>query len=560
MRLLYTLVANLLRLPFYPLWLLARAFARPRSKWLGLKIRERVVEVAPAQAFWLRFVPGLDKRLPTSLRALRRLVDHVVKDPHVEGLSVTLPALALPWARAQSLRHELTRVRDAGKRVVVHLPDGGGHVTLFVASGGTEVLLAPGATLSTLGLAAEVRHVREALEKLGVEVQPFTCGDYKTALERFTHASMSEPQREQLTAILQGHERAFEAALAERGIVGEAFDALFERGLHRGQAAVDAKLVDGLAQADGVRRVLGPDDPKPMPAAGYLARKEARFFRRFRPAPHVAIVSVEGTIAPGPKADRWIAALREARRDPRVRGVVLHVDSPGGSALLSEQLHREVLRLRDKKPVVAYFDGVAASGGYYLATHAHAIVAQPTTITGSIGVVSARLLAEDLLSKVGVHTEVVRLRPHADLYSPARSLTDDEQALIRRELDGTYDLFLERVADGREMAPDAVRALAGGRVWTGADAADRGLVDRLGGLSVAYEEVLSRLGASFPLEPLRGPRGDRPPADPPAAVEALARGGRAWLGWLVPELATWLQLAGGKERALLWDPSLPRVE
>jgi protease-4 len=581
-RTLFALVANLVRLPFFPLWWLARVFARPRPRWIALTIRERVVEIAPPRAFWMRLVPGLETRVPTSLRALRLLADHVEKDPRLEGVVVTLPALAMPWARAQSLRDVLARFRSAGKRVVVHLPDGGGHVTLFVASAACEILLAPGATLSTLGLAAEVRHVRDALAKIGVEVEPFTCGEYKTALERFTHASMSEAQREQLEVLLRGHERALANALAERGIVGEAFDAIFERGLHRGRAAIDAKLVDGLAHADEVRLALAPSSsppsertpsertpsqadptpPAPMPAGAYLGYHEARFFRRLRRAPHVALISIEGTILPGPKSARWIAALREARRDPRVRGVVLRVDSPGGSALTSEQLHREVLRLREKKPVVACFDGVAASGGYYLATHTHAIVAQPTTITGSIGVVSARLLARELLDRVGVRTEVVRTRAHADMHSPARTLDEAERAILRRELDATYALFVERVAEGRAMAPESVLALAGGRVWSGADAADRGLVDRLGGLPVAHAEVLSRLPPherTLPLEPLRPPRGDVPPADPPAVVDALVGGGRVWLAKLAPELEA-VALSSGAERALLWAPELPTID
>jgi len=579
-RTLFALVANLVRLPFFPLWWLARTLARPRPRWIALTIRDRVVEIAPPRAFWMRFVPGLETRVPTSLRALRLLADHVEKDPRLDGVVVTLPALAMPWARAQSLRDVLVRFRAAGKRVVVHLPDGGGHVTLFVASAASEILLAPGATLSTLGLAAEVRHVRDALAKIGVEVEPFTCGEYKTALERFTHASMSDAQREQLEALLRGHERALANALAERGIVGEALDAIFERGLHRGRAAIDAKLVDGLAHADEVRLALEPNlparptdrpsdearpskpPPSPMPAGAYLGYHEARFFRRLRRAPHVALLSIEGTILPGPKSARWIAALREARRDPRVRGVVLRVDSPGGSALTSEQLHREVLRLREKKPVVACFDGVAASGGYYLATHTHAIVAQPTTITGSIGVVSARLLARELLDRVGVRTEVVRTRAHADLHSPARTLDDAERAILRRELDATYALFVERVAEGRAMAPESVLALAGGRVWSGADAADRGLVDRLGGLPLAHAEVLSRLAPherTLPLEPLRPPRGDVPPADPPAVVEAFVGGGRALLSKLAPELEA-VALSSGAERALLWAPELPTID
>ncbi|MBX3250971.1 MAG: signal peptide peptidase SppA [Myxococcales bacterium] len=623
MRLLYVFLVNVLRLALSPLWLLARALGRPRARWLSLTIRSQVLEVVPPRAFWLRFVPGAEAKIPTSLPALRRLAEHLTRDPRVEGVVVTLPPLTLPWARARSLREVFETLRAAGKRVVMHLPEGGGHATIYVASAASQVLLGPSAAVSTLGLSAEVRHYRDALAKIGVELEPFARREYKTALERFTASSMSEPQREQLGALLDTFEHAFAEALAQRGIEGAAFDALFTAGLHRGEAAVRAGLADGLAYADELPLWLGATPPalragsgatspaadpevdapaaateaaspatrareltsgastpaptispastaaaasalsptrppKLFPAGRYLAYHEARFFKRFRPAPHIALVAIEGTIMPGHRADKTIAALRIARRDPRVRGVILYVDSPGGSALTSDLIHREVVRLRERKPVVACFDGVAASGGYYVAAHADAIVARPTTITGSIGVIAGRLLAKELLERVGVRTEIVRKRPHADLYSPARPLEDDERAILERELDGIYGAFVGLVAEGRRMTPDAVDAIARGRVWSGADAVERGLVDRLGGVAAARDEVLQRLAARGPhpgplrVEPLHPTKLDVPPPEPVSPVAAL-------LASAAPELGAMLAALETPERGLLLAPSLPRI-
>jgi protease-4 len=167
----------------------------------------------------------------------------------------------------------------------------------------------------------------------------------------------------------------------------------------------------------------------------------------------------------------------------------LWVDSPGGSAEASDLIHREVVRVKEKKPVVAYFGEVAASGGYYVAAHANAIVAQPLGLTGSIGVVSARLLASTLLDRIGVRTEVLRTGPHADFHSPHRPLSDAERAILDRELDAFYEAFVALVADGRGRPVEEIEPLARGRVWLAADAHQRGLVDELGGMEVAIERL-----------------------------------------------------------------------
>jgi protease-4 len=250
-----------------------------------------------------------------------------------------------------------------------------------------------------------------------------------------------------------------------------------------------------------------------------------------------------------------------ARRDRFAVGVVLHVNSPGGSALASDQIYREIVRLREKKPVVTCMGDVAASGGYYVAAPTDAIVADATTITGSIGVVTARVVARELFDTLGIKSETIRMAPHADMLSPSRDMSVDERAIIQRETEGFYRTFVGIVADGRKRGYDEMEPLARGRVWSGKDALERGLVDKLGGMEVALDEVRSRVKLPRPildaLEPaiVRPRRLDQPPAEPQKVAQAAS----LLLG-LSPDLLPLLSLAAGGERALYLALGVPRID
>jgi protease-4 len=230
------------------------------------------------------------------------------------------------------------------------------------------------------------------------------------------------------------------------------------------------------------------------------------------------------SLAPVAAEDSIVAALRAARESRAVRGVVLHIDSPGGSALASDRIYHEVTRLAEVKPVVAYMSNVAASGGYFIAAAAHTVVAQPQTVTGSIGVVSARIVVGPLLERLGVFTSVVKRGARADLFSVSRRLDDDERAVIERELDAFYRTFLNAVARGRRRPVEAIEPLAQGRIYSGTAAHARGLVDRLGGFDRALHELRELIGPeSKGLEPriVRPPRHMPPPPRLPVPVHAL---------------------------------------
>jgi len=429
------------------------------------------------------------------------LADYAIRDCRIEGVAFVLPPLQAGWSVCAGLRAQIVRLREEGKACTVLLPRGGGHRELYVASAAEHVYLGPQATITLLGLSAQSHYVKPLLDQIGVEVEPFARKEYKTAAERLSRDSMSEPQREQIQALLDGHTAALLDALAQRtGSTPEQARGLFETGVFRGQAAIDSGLIDALAYEDELPAKLGLDKPKELIEGDrYLRFKEGRLFRPFRRPPYIAVVSIKGAIsesgAPMGRRASIVSALRHARSDRRALGVLLWVDSPGGSAESSDLIHREVVRVKEKKPVVAYFGEVAASGGYYVAAHANAIVAQPLGLTGSIGVVSARLMASQLLERVGIRTEVLRTGPHADLFSPHRPLTDGERSLLNRELDAFYESFVALVADGRGRRVEDIESLARGRVWLAADAHRHGLVDELGGMDAALERLKGSIDA-----------------------------------------------------------------
>lgn len=582
MRIAARLFLNFWRFLLAPLWLLERAYSRPRSPWLRVKVRSHLVELHPERPGLWRFLPWFADRLPTSLHALRRLASLVARDAAVRGVVVQLPPLTAGWAAAAGLRAVLLTLRAAGKQVVVHLPQGGGHKELYVAAAADRIVLPPQATLTLLGLAAQVQYWKPLLDQLGVAVEVHARSEFKTAVEPFTRDEMSEPQREQTTALLAAIDRELRAALAARPRIGEAgVGALFEQAMFTGRHAIDVGLADALAYEDELPDVLREGSGKPPrlgSAAQYVRWKEARLFHRVFSRPYLAVIEVHGAIglgvdagpfgARGAALEPLIATLRAARGDPRAVGVVLHVDSPGGSALVSDLVYREVVRLAEKKPVVACLSNVAASGGYYVAAAAHAIVAQPVSITGSIGVLSAKLAAAPLLSKLHVRTETIRTAPHGDMFSATRALDASEHAILDREMDHFYQDFVRIVAEGRKRDVADIEPLARGRVWSGQDAKAHGLVDRLGGFDAALDELRSRIPA--PLRALAEPalvraHGSPPPPEPPslarAAIGALQRlSPLAEVAQLVaPDVLELLALARGGDRVFCYALGLPLV-
>lgn len=543
------LLGLLLDFMFLPLRLLRRGRGVPPGAWLSVTIDGAVVDLVAQPRSLLRLWQSRAQKA-ISLHRLDEVVTTMARDERVAGMVVTIRSLGAGMGAATSLRDILARAKAAGKQVCVHLPMGGDSKEIYVASVANQVLLAPTAHLAPLGFRSGSFYLKNALEKAGIQPQVFACGEFKSAGETLVRDSMSPAQRAQLERLLEGFHGALVDAIAEgRGVERTKAIAIIDEAPYFGRAAVTAGLADDLAYEDEVPGKLGKKQSDLVDAFTYLARMKRPLLRAVSKPPLIAVIPVHGAITHasgtfgGVSTDERVGRMiRAARKDRRVKGVILHVDSPGGSALASDRMHHDLVQLAREKPLVCCMANVAASGGYYVAAPAKLIVAQPTTVTGSIGVVAIRPNLDPLLDRLGIVRETVEKGARAGLLAPMGSLTDDERAAIGRELDATYQAFIGVVAAGRKLEPDAVEKLARGRVYTGTDALAAKLVDVLGGFDVAVAELRKLLAEDVreraEVALLSTPTRPVPVLDPAALLPATLR--------------MWLQLH--QERVLALGP------
>jgi protease-4 len=480
------------------------------------------------------------------LRTVLRTLHEAGRDRHVCGLLVKVGGGALPWATVQEVRAGLLAFGGSGKPVVAWAETfgegGNASADYLLASAASRVWLQPTGELGLLGVAAETTFLRGALDKLGVEPQLDKRHEYKNAADRIMRHDFTPEHREAVDRMVQSTwDVAVRDIAAARRLDEATVRSLADRAPLSAAEALEAQLVDQLGYRDEVyaalRKQAGTEVQLRFADQWSPPRKAADFVPRRRDV--VALVEGHGEIVvgrgrPGPRgpqmgSSRICAALRAARHDERVRAVLFRVDSPGGSAVASDTIWREVRLTRDAgKPVVVSMGTVAGSGGYYVSCPADAIVAQPSTITGSIGVFGGKVVISDLLDKVGLGTGAVEHGANSRMYSLRRGFTDAERVRLAGMLDRIYADFVQKVADGRGMTYDAVHQIARGRIWSGADAAANGLVDVLGGLRDAA--ALAREKAGLPgdapvrpavhVPPLARLRRPRSSEDPRAAAVA----------------------------------------
>jgi protease-4 len=444
---------------------------------------------------------GFLETRPPSLRGLVEAVDHAARDRRVQGLLLRVRPLGTGWARVQELRDALVRFRRSGKPSWAHLEDAS-NLEYFLATGCEKIAASPTALLDVSGLAAEVTFFRGTLDKLGIEAQFEGVGRYKNAPNQLTEKGFTEPHREQMNALVDSLFAQYAAGIAgSRGIEEDTVRALVDRGPFRAPEAKEAGLVDELLYRDEVEaRVPGG---RRIALAPYVRGARGGAFDR---RPRLALVYAAGDLMPGESqdtplgllagADTIVRGLRAARDDGSVRAIILRVDSPGGSGTASDAVWREVQVARRRKPVVASMGDYAASGGFYVAMGADAIVAEPGTITGSIGVFSGKLSFRGLYAKLGISQETVSRGRNATLFSSYEPWSEAERAKIREMNEAFYETFVSKAAEGRRKTPAEIEAVAQGRVWTGREALDGGLVDALGGLDAAVR--LARERARIP--------------------------------------------------------------
>ncbi|MCV7281926.1 signal peptide peptidase SppA [Mycolicibacterium flavescens] len=464
---------------------------------------------------------------PMLLREAVAAIHRAAEDPRVAGMIARVQIPAAAAGPVQELREAIAAFSDA-KPSLAWAETYPGTLSYYLASAFREVWMQPSGTVGLVGFATSALFLRDALDKAGIEAQFIARGEYKSAANLFTQDRYTDAHREADERLISSlHAQVLEAVAEARHIAPEEIDALADRApLLRG-AALAGRLIDRVGFRDEayarIAELAGAADAvdadaEDAPPRLYLSRYAKASAERQAPSmpalpgrkgkPTIAVVTLHGPIvsgrggpAPLPMGsssaggDTIAAALREAAADDDVAAIVLRVDSPGGSVTGSETVWREVDRIRGKgKPVIASMGAVAASGGYYVSMAADEIVANPGTITGSIGVVTGKLVARELKDRLGVGSDSVRTNANADAWSVNAPFTEEQHAHVEAEADLFYTDFIERVAEGRKMSVADVDAIARGRVWTGADARERGLVDHLGGLRTAVERAKVRAG------------------------------------------------------------------
>ncbi|WP_301146149.1 signal peptide peptidase SppA [Mycobacterium simiae] len=472
----------------------------------------------------LALVTGAER--PLALREAVTAVHRAAEDSRVAGLIARVQLSAAPPAAVQELREAIVAF-SAVKPSLAWAETYPGTLSYYLASAFGEVWMQPAGSVGLIGFASNANFLRTALDKAGIDAEFVARGEYKSAANVFTEHGFTEAHREAVTRMLESlQDHVWRAIADSRSIDVAALDTLADRAPLLRDDAVASGLVDRIGFRDqahtriaelvGVEGVSAEDaesDPEKLAPRLNLARYAAAARPRLVPPapslpgrrskPTLAVITLQGPIVTGrggPQllpfghsavgGDTIAAALREAAGDDSVSAIVLRIDSPGGSVTASETIWREVARAREGgKPVVASMGSVAASGGYYAAMAADVIVANPATITGSIGVITGKLVFRDLKERLGIVSDAVRTNANADAWSTDVPFTAQQRADREAEADLIYADFVERVAQGRKLSTDAVDAVARGRVWTGADALERGLVDELGGLRTAVRRA-----------------------------------------------------------------------
>ncbi len=478
-----------------------------------------------------------------NFRAKLGLLRRIAHDPSVDGVMLDLQALP-SWAHTLDLLDELAAIRASGKTVVCY-SEVLDQRNLMAASLSDLLVVPPSGMIGLEGLTAEVMYYKDLLARFDIGIEVMHVGDYKSAYEQFSRGEMSDPLRETIGDMLdEYYGQMVDTIATNREISRETLEGLFADVLVTPAEAAEAGLIDAAVyrdEFDGLVRVLvggefvvvkdyGDDEGQSIEelfANPFAMMANLELILNPRPVkapdePHVAVVYATGPIASGKsKADMQgnvasmgsetiVAALEAAADDDDVKAVVLRVNSPGGSALASDMIWRAVQKTRERKPVIASMGSVAASGGYWISMGCDVIMAQPSTITGSIGVVSMLPDLSKTLAGVGVHVDVVSRGPNGDQLAFMRNgVTPLLREVITRSMSVTYDEFLTKVAEGRGLERAAVAQLAQGRVWTGRQAESNGLVDALGGLDDAINLAFVMGGG---LDPATTPVAEYPPA------------------------------------------------
>ncbi len=478
-----------------------RAPTVPSDATLVLRVGGDLAEMAPADV--VGYLRGV--RAPT----VRSFVESLRKakvDSRIRAVLVKPTGFTSPyWGKVQEVRDAMLDFKKSGKPLYAYL-EYGGNREYYLATAADKVYLMPSTSLDLIGVATYQLFLKGTLDKIGAIPDLHRIGDYKTAVNTFTqsgytpaHKEMDESlNRDLFNQLVDGIAAGRKKDVAE-------IRRLIDEGPFLPEEALRAGLVDDVQYEDQVdAKLKGQSEPRQIDGDDY-ARVSGTSLGLNR-GPRLAVIYATGTITSGKSgydpvngavigSETLIEYIRQARRDDSVRGILLRIDSPGGSATASDAVWRELMIARNERedrPIVASMSDLAASGGYYIALPAQLIVAQPSTLTGSIGIFGGKIVTGGVYAKLGARIESTSIGKHAEIESPVRPYNRDEVKKLDEQLQAFYDQFVEKVATSRRSTPEKIDAMAQGRVWTGQQAKERGLVDALGGLDRAIELTKER--------------------------------------------------------------------
>lgn len=443
-----------------------------------------------------------------SLDNIIQAIKKAKENDHISGIylkgSLTFSA---GTASIDAIRTALKDFKESGKFIVAY-GDNYSQSSYYVSSLADKVFLNPEGMVNLHGMAATPMFYTGLLEKLGVKVEIFKVGTFKSAVEPYMLDKMSEANREQVTSYMGSIWNNISSTIAaDRGYTADSLNALIDKGLLFAAPAELLKggLVDSLLFVPEVEEYFEKRlDVEEVKMASVSDMQSVPWKKKKEQKDKIAILYAEGEITDARSGlfqgnsvisdKEYVEELRKLKDDKEVKAVVFRINSPGGSGYISEQIWKEVVELKKEKPIVVSMGDVAASGGYYIACAADWIIAQPTTITGSIGVFGMFPNFEGLYGKVGLTSDVVKTNTYADLGDPSRAMRADEKALVQNYVERFYDIFLTRCADGRGKTKAAIDSIGQGRVWSGEQALSIGLVDELGDLYRAVEVAAEKAG------------------------------------------------------------------
>ncbi len=534
----------------YPIWVVRNLFRRLRKppEYVTFMLSGEYSEYPqpPGNLVMRRIRPP-----KISLLELGEQFRLVAGDPRVQGVVLHLRPLDMAPAAIESLRDLVVELRESGKRVVA-------WATFYVSSNylvacaADEILMQPSGEINALGMGRTYSYLAKALKKVGMEGDVLPISPYKSAGDMFSRKDMSKEVRKMANWLMDSaYEERLRAIGEGRGIDVEAARELVNQTPMPDNKALELNGVDALIGEEDLPKHLGTDAKPARLATWEAAQKTLRLPGPVRGGRYVAVIPIEGTIMDGnsgrpplkPPIDlpfltetragdlTVVQAARKALRDKRAAGVVVYVNSRGGSATSSEAMRAALEKIDESKPLIVSMGPVAASGGYWVSTPARHIFAQPSTVTGSIGVILYKIITHDLLDRLFIGREKILRGEHTDIFGVESRFTKAEREMLWGSITRIYDLFLDRVMASRGMTREQVDELGGGRVWTGRQAFDNGLVDEIGGLGAAITKAreLAGLSPKAPARLVTVGKAQLVPASQPAAMLEYAMEGARFL-------------------------------